>query len=319
MRDYVANQLTTEQLDMYKMLASAGLEEYSFATSISNLEELQSFAKKSGKQYGAEKCFWADEFALRTISDWLELSLLIVDDQANRSIGSNSRKRRRDDADNRFVFIGSHPKAVILHRTRREHYNALVVDSQPIIEYDKLPNIRSLGSSVGKTEETTQDCDSKPSSSTNVSTTITSNSTSTGLVDSSTSVPLGNFYCGTAGFSSSSWVGNFYPQKLVGNDSDRQLEHYQHHFRTVEINSTFYGIPTESTVLKWKKSFAKTFKLVLKAPKGLTHEKSELDLSVLSTFMTRMAPLKGCLACVLIQCPRTLSVSVSSSSKLFFF
>ena len=66
MRDYVANQLTTEQLDMYKMYATAGLEEFSFASKISTLEELQSFAKKSGKQYGAGKCFWADEFALRT-------------------------------------------------------------------------------------------------------------------------------------------------------------------------------------------------------------------------------------------------------------
>ena len=316
MRDYVANQLTTEQLDMYKMLASAGLEEYSFATNINTLEELQSFAKKSGKQYGAGKCFWADEFALRTISDGLELSLLIVDDQATRSVGSSGRKRRRDDTDNRFVFIGSHSKAAIIHRTRREHYNALVVDSQPIIEQDKLPNIRSLWSSVGKTEETTQDSDSKPSSTTNTVTALASNSTSTGLIDNSTSIPMGNFYCGTAGFSSSSWVGNFYPKKIVGSDSDRQIEHFQHHFRTVEINSTFYGIPTESTVQKWKKAFATTFKLVLKAPKGVTHEKSELDLSVLSTFMKRMAPLKGCLSCILVQCPRTLSVTVSQIKQM---
>ena len=322
MRDYVANQLTTEQLDMYKMLASAGLEEYSFANNINTLEELQSFAKKSGKQHGAGKCFWADEFALRTISDGLELSLLIVDDQATRNVGSStSRKRRRDDTDNRFVFIGSYPKAVILHRTRREHYNALVVDSQPILELNQLPSIRSLWSSVGKTEETTQDNDSKPSSSasTTTATTITSNSTSTetGLIDNSAStIPMGNFYCGTAGFSSSSWVGNFYPRTIVGNDSDRQLEHYQHHFRTVEINSTFYGIPTESTVQKWTKAFAKIFKLVLKAPKGMTHEKSELDLSVLSTFMKRIEPLNSNLACILIQCPRTLSVTVSQVKQL---
>ena len=95
---------------------------------------------------------------------------------------------------------------------------------------------------------------------------------------------LGNFYCGCAGFSSSSWVGNFYPKSLVGNNTDRQLDYYQQHFRTVEINSTFYGIPTESTVNKWKKAFSKAFKVVVKAPNGVTHEKSELDLSILSTF-----------------------------------
>ena len=221
MRDYVANQLTTEQLDMYKMLASAGLEEYSFASSINTLEELQTFAKKSGRQYGAGKCFWADEFALRTISDWLELTLLIVDDQASRSVGSSSRKRSRNDiedtssndTDNRFVFIGSHSQAVILHRTRREHYNALIVDSLPILELNQLPNIRSLWK-IGKTKETTQDNDSKPSSSANASTSLTSTS-KTSSIDNSKSIQMGDFYCGTAGFSSSSWVGNFYRKNLL--------------------------------------------------------------------------------------------------------
>ncbi len=128
--------------------------------------------------------------------------------------------------------------------------------------------------------------------------------------------PLGKFYVGCAGFSSSSWIGNFYPKALVGSDSDRQIDHYQQHFSTVEINSTFYGTPSESTVAKWKKQFAKTFQLVIKSPKWLTHECSELDCAVLSPFMERMQPLDDMLACILIQCPRGISVDVSQLKQL---
>ena len=48
MRDHVADQLSSEQLDLYKMYATAGLEEYNFASNLT-LEELKVFAKKSGK------------------------------------------------------------------------------------------------------------------------------------------------------------------------------------------------------------------------------------------------------------------------------
>ena len=340
MRDHVADQLSSEQLDLYKMYATAGLDEYKFASNLT-LEELKVFAKKSGKTNGPGNCFWADEFALRTISDGLYLTLLIIDDQATRGVTSGSssgRKRRRNNNeqeqssslranDNRFVFIGNYPRAVILHRSRRQHYNAIVVDNHPVIEnFEHCPlNVRSLWA-VGKSEEggnkgeekIEDQMDSKPPARSveERKKPILAMKNATTTKSSSSSQVLGNFYCGCAGFSSSSWVGNFYPKSLVGNNTDRQLDYYQQHFRTVEINSTFYGIPTESTVKKWKKSFSKTFKVVVKAPNGVTHEKSELDLSVLSTFLERMKELNGTLACMLIQCPRTLSVTASQIQQL---
>ena len=341
MRDHVADQLSSEQLDLYKMYATAGLDEYKFASNLT-LEELKVFAKKSGKTNGPGNCFWADEFALRTISDGLYLTLLIIDDQATRGVTSGSssgRKRRRNNNeqeessssranDNRFVFIGNYPRAVILHRSRRQHYNAIVVDNHPVIEnFEHCPlNVRSLWA-IGKSEDGGNKeeekvegglMDSKPPARSveEKKKPIAAMKNATATKSSSSSQVLGNFYCGCAGFSSSSWVGNFYPKSLVGNNTDRQLDYYQQHFRTVEINSTFYGIPTESTVKKWKKSFSKTFKVVVKAPNGVTHEKSELDLSVLSTFLERMKELNGTLACMLIQCPRTLSVTASQIQQL---
>ena len=127
----------------------------------------------------------------------------------------------------------------------------------------------------------------------------------------SSSSKLGNFYSGCAGFSSSSWIGNFYPKSLVGSDSDRQLEYYQQHFRVVEINSTFYGNPTEATVHKWKKHCAKSFKIVAKAPRSVTHEGERLDHTAMAFFMSRMEGLGENLTCILIQCPRNLKVEIS--------
>ena len=107
-----------------------------------SLDELKQFARKSGKSFnrGPGKCYWADEFALRTISDWLQMTILIIDDEAIR--GSNGkvggRKRKLDDTssskvDNRFIYIGNYTRAVILHRSRRQHYNAVVIDNRPVI------------------------------------------------------------------------------------------------------------------------------------------------------------------------------------------
>jgi uncharacterized protein YecE (DUF72 family) len=132
----------------------------------------------------------------------------------------------------------------------------------------------------------------------------------------STKQRIGKFYCGCAGFSNSKWVGNFYPKTIVGHNSDRQLSHYQEHFSTVEINSTFYGVPSETTVNKWKSLCSKSFRLVVKAPKGVTHEHEALNISTLVFFLTRMQPLTHILQCVLIQCPRTLVVDVSQLEQM---
>ena len=353
MRNFVADQLTTEQFDLYKMYAMAGLDEYNFSTNLKTLQDLQTFAKKCGKTNGPGKCFWADEFALRTISDGLHLTLLIIDDQAKRSRGSGSGGRKRgrgreeeqeSSDDNRFVFIGNYARAAILHRSRRQHYNAVVIDGCAVIELEHhLPvNVKSLWP-IGKIDQESaakkpKSCSKEddemvdinegksnetkdvgeeigkqetPSSKQQESTFEGKHSAPSAVAEAKpSSTSLGNFYCGCAGFSSSSWVGNFYPKSIVGNNSDRQLNHYQQHFRTVEINSTFYGIPTSSTVQRWSTIFSKSYKVEMKAPKGLTHEKSYLDCSVLSAFMSRMQPLHDSLACILIQCPKTLVVTV---------
>ncbi|KAL7437549.1 hypothetical protein ACHAXM_005809, partial [Skeletonema potamos] len=102
MRDYVADQLSSEQFDLYKMFASANVEDFawmSLPNSPQTLDELKHFARISGKDAGAGKCLWADEFALSTISDGLRITLLIIDDQASRG-GGSGRKRSATATEN---------------------------------------------------------------------------------------------------------------------------------------------------------------------------------------------------------------------------
>jgi uncharacterized protein YecE (DUF72 family) len=312
MRDYVADQLTAEQFDLYQMYAAAGVDEYSYMSmkdAPRSLQELREFARRSGKQYGPGKCLWADEFALRTVSDGLHLTILIVDDQAKRVGGSTAKRKRSDGCDNgqtdgRFVSIGKYRHAVILHRSRREHYNGVVVDGVGTVDLRHSP-LSSLWRifNEGRTETTDE-------------ATVLNRATAIGEEKSTAKKSVGKFYCGCAGFSNSNWVGNFYPKMIVGHNSDRQLTHYQEHFSTVEVNSTFYGVPSESTVIKWKGLFSKAFKLVVKAPRGVTHEHEKLNSSTLVYFLTRMEPLRDVLTCILIQCPRTLTVDISQLEQL---
>jgi hypothetical protein len=48
-------------------------------------------------------------------------------------------------------------------------------------------------------------------------------------------------YAGTSGYAYKEWKGSFYPQDLP---AKRMLHYYGEHFRTVEINNTFYRMPT---------------------------------------------------------------------------
>ena len=318
MRDYVADQLTSEQFDLYKMFADANVEDFAWMSlpkSPKSLDEMKQFARISGKDAGgAGKCLWADEFALRTISDGLRISLLIIDDQASRGASGGGRKRSTAEtqSDGRFISIGDYLNFVVLHRTRRQHYNAVVVNDYPVMRVGDLPLCFHL--LWPKTSSMSMKSSTKVDSS-NKSKSMNSATAKRRHVPPSTST-LGKLYVGCAGFTSSSWVGNFYPKALVGTNSERQLDYYQQHFSTVEINSTFYGTPSEMTVAKWKQQFAKSFKLVVKSPKGLTHEGPELECSVLSPFMQRMKPLEDVLACILIQCPRKVAVDVDQLKRL---
>jgi uncharacterized protein YecE (DUF72 family) len=76
-------------------------------------------------------------------------------------------------------------------------------------------------------------------------------------------------WVGTSGYNYPEWRGTFYPEKFP---TTKMLPYYAERFPTVEINNTFYRMPTEALVAGWSEATPEHFKLTLKAPKRITHD-----------------------------------------------
>lgn len=79
----------------------------------------------------------------------------------------------------------------------------------------------------------------------------------------------GNVLVGTSGYQYPEWRGSFYPEKF---STDRMLAFYAERFPTVEINYTFYRMPTEKLLAGWAAGTPEHFTFTLKAPRRITHD-----------------------------------------------
>ncbi len=113
-----------------------------------------------------------------------------------------------------------------------------------------------------------------------------------------------NLYVGTSGFSYKEWKGIFYPIDLT---DTQMLHYYGQHFRTVEINSTFYRMPKVSVLESWEDKVPTDFKFVLKAPQQITHvhRLAHANESV-SYFLDVAEALEKRLGALLFQLPPSL-------------
>jgi uncharacterized protein YecE (DUF72 family) len=75
-------------------------------------------------------------------------------------------------------------------------------------------------------------------------------------------------YVGTSGFGYKAWKGKFYPKDLP---EKNMLDFYGKQFQAVEINNTFYRMPTPSLFESWSKEVSVNFKFAIKAPRIITH------------------------------------------------
>jgi uncharacterized protein YecE (DUF72 family) len=73
---------------------------------------------------------------------------------------------------------------------------------------------------------------------------------------------------GTSSFSSPDWVGSFYPRGTASTDF---LHWYGKCFDTVEIDSTYYGVPAFKTVENWARKTPAGFTLTAKFPRMIVH------------------------------------------------
>jgi uncharacterized protein YecE (DUF72 family) len=76
-------------------------------------------------------------------------------------------------------------------------------------------------------------------------------------------------WIGTSGYNYPEWKGSFYPSDLA---AAKMLPYYAERFPTVEINYTFYRMPTEKLVAGWAAQTPSPYKLTLKAPRRITHD-----------------------------------------------
>ena len=79
-----------------------------------------------------------------------------------------------------------------------------------------------------------------------------------------------SIHIGTSGWSYDHWQGVLYPQNTPVHD---RLAYYVQRFQTVELNSSFYRWPKQSTFASWRRRLPDGFQLTVKAPRGLTHAK----------------------------------------------
>ncbi len=95
---------------------------------------------------------------------------------------------------------------------------------------------------------------------------------------------------GTSGYSYKEWKGTFYPAKL---SAAGMLPFYAERFSTVEINNTFYRMPSESVLLNWAAQVPDGFAFVLKAPRRITHDKRLKNADEDVSYLLKTAAVLG--------------------------
>jgi uncharacterized protein YecE (DUF72 family) len=110
-----------------------------------------------------------------------------------------------------------------------------------------------------------------------------------------------NVYVGTSGYNYPEWRGTFYPEKF---STAKMLGYYAERFRTVEINYTFYRMPTEKLLAGWAAGTPEGFTFTLKAPRRITHDaKLQRCEDLLESFCTTAHTLGPKLGTLLFQLP----------------
>ena len=106
---------------------------------------------------------------------------------------------------------------------------------------------------------------------------------------------------GTSGYSYKEWKGPFYPEKLPAGE---MLRFYAQHFRTVEINNTFYRMPDQAVLSRWSQEVPDDFAFSVKAPRRISHDKRLREAeSEVAEFVRRTSVLGSKLGPVLFQLP----------------
>ena len=96
-------------------------------------------------------------------------------------------------------------------------------------------------------------------------------------------------WIGTSGWSYTGWAGTFYPPKM---SSSQWLGFYARQFPTVEINASFYRLPSGKMAQHWRDATPEGFLFAVKGSRLVTHLKKLTNTeTALAVFFERMLPL----------------------------
>jgi len=108
-------------------------------------------------------------------------------------------------------------------------------------------------------------------------------------------------HIGTSGWHYDHWRGPFYPEDLAPGEF---LKFYQEKFQTVEINNSFYRLPSEKALIDWRENVPPGFIFAVKGSRYITHMKKLLDPEKsLAPLMERVPLLEDRLGPILFQLP----------------
>ena len=113
------------------------------------------------------------------------------------------------------------------------------------------------------------------------------------------------WFIGTQGWNYPAWVGPAYPRAARPADF---LTLYAKLFDTVEVDSTFYAVPSEASIQNWVRRTPPSFRFALKFPRAATHDdglETRTSFDTLAVFADRVRPLGTRLGPVLLQFPET--------------
>lgn len=115
---------------------------------------------------------------------------------------------------------------------------------------------------------------------------------------------MSDLLIGTSGYDYPEWKGAFYPQDLRRKDF---LSYYATQFNALELNNTFYNMPTAERLYSFYERSEGRLQFSVKTNRLLTHEIDSTWQTAADDFKTALTPLqeKGCLSAVLFQLPES--------------
>ncbi len=124
-------------------------------------------------------------------------------------------------------------------------------------------------------------------------------------------------YIGTSGFQYDDWIGTYYPQDLPKN---QWLGYYAKEFNTLELNFTYYRMPSAKSTFSMSKQVPDRFLFTVKATQEMTHAR-ERDPKLFEQFTQAIMPMReaGKFGAILAQFPNSFRAGEESRDYIKWF